>query len=80
MKILFILVSIAIALLPACTGKKTNENTHDHETHQHDDGSVHQNHQTDTLKQEEFTVPVDSSLKKTEKEHSHEEHDHTHTH
>ena len=69
MKKLFISLSIAAFLFAACSGNK-----HDHNdgTHTHDDGSVHQNHQ-DTIKQEEFAAPADTS-------HKHDDHEHPHTH
>ena len=79
-------ISIAIVLLSACSGNQTKKQEHNKDVHIHEDGSVHQNHEEDTaIKQEEFTVPVDTSLQKgvPEKEHTHDgkdEHEHPHNH
>lgn len=71
-------MSIAAILLAACSGNQKKEHDHNDGTHQHADGSTHQNHKADTVKQEEFTATSDTSLNKTEKEHSHEGHEHSH--
>ena len=73
MKNIFITLSIAAVLFAACTGKR--EHDHNDGTHEHSDGSTYQNHETDTVKQEEFTAPIDTI--KIETEHNHE-HPHKH--
>ncbi len=73
-----LLICIAsIILFAGCPSDKSKEHKHDNGTHQHDDGSIHQNHEEDTTKQEEFIVPADTLNKK---EHNHDGHDHPHTH
>ena len=60
-------------LFTACNGKKTEEHG------QHEDGQEHQNHETDTVSQEEFTVGKDSATTKAAHDHQHdngEKHDH----
>jgi PBP1b-binding outer membrane lipoprotein LpoB len=86
MKKLFISMSIAAIFFAGCSGNKTEEHNHNDGTHQHDDGSVHQNHEDDTaVKQEEFTAPVDTASQKEEAKHEHthdekDEHEHPHKH
>ena len=59
-----VLLSLAVAtfVLASC-GKKADDHGHDHNdgTHQHEDGAVHENHQEDASKQEEFTVSKDTA-------------------
>lgn len=66
MKRIFILF-FALSLFVFSCGKKAEEGTH-----VHDDGSVHADHETDTTKQEEFTVAGDSTATDT----THHDHDH----
>ncbi|HKR05161.1 MAG TPA: hypothetical protein VJY62_11060 [Bacteroidia bacterium] len=82
MKKSFISLSIAAFLFAACSGNQNKEHDHNDGTHTHEDGSVHQNNEEDTAKQEEFTVPADTSSKMDEskKEHSHDGHEHPHKH
>jgi hypothetical protein len=82
MKISIITLSIAILLLSACLGNQKKVHDHSDGTHQHDEGSIHQNHEADTVKQEEFTTLADTSMSRTalEKEQTHEGHEHPHNH
>jgi len=80
MKRSIIILSIAIILFAGCTDKKEDDHS---AIHQHDDGSVHQNHEEkNEIKQEEFIVPVDTALQKVDSmhEHTHDEHGHPHKH
>jgi len=85
-KILFIIAALAI-LFSSC-GTRTNENT---DSHTHDDGTVHADHQngSDTIPEQEiFEVQNDSdqlgkdtlkSADESDHEHSHENgHEHQH--
>ncbi|MFA9189176.1 hypothetical protein AAGV33_15105 [Flavobacterium sp. FBOR7N2.3] len=81
MKKLLLSMAVAGMLFTACNGKKTEEHGHDHTdgTHQHEDGAVHTNHETDSVAQEEFTVGKDSTATKEAHDHQHEngeKHDH----
>ncbi|ESU25064.1 hypothetical protein FEDK69T_02540 [Flavobacterium enshiense DK69] len=60
-----------LAILTACDTKKADEHGHDHSegTHQHEDGSAHENHEEATTPQEEFTVGSDSTS--TQEAHNH---------
>ena len=82
MKRILIAISVMIITLFACSEQKSNQENDCHGTHQHDDGMVHQNHENDSVKQEEFTVPADTSNGNTEqsKEHTHEGDDRPHKH
>ncbi len=82
MKNTIILFAVAALLFSGC-GKKSQEHAHDGEdahehaadTHQHEDGSVHNDHKDGEHSQEEFKV--DST---TIKEHGHSHEDSTHKH
>jgi hypothetical protein len=77
MKKLFIQVSAAAFLFAACSGGQDSKDG----THTHEDGTMHEHHNADSGKQEEFTVPADSSdAGDSLKEHSHDGHEHPHTH
>lgn len=82
MKKSIIILSIAALLFAGCSANQTKEN--DNATHQHDDGSVHNNHEDEsTVKQEEFIAPIDTASLKADSmhEHSHSEHSgHEHPH
>ena len=69
-----------LAMLTACNTKKTDEHGHDHAegTHQHEDGSTHENQET-AAPQEEFTVSSNSTSTQEAHDHQHaagEEHQH----
>ena len=75
--IIFALIISALTLTGCGNKTSSTEEIHDHgdgSTHTHDNGEVHQNH--DTAQQQEFTVDQDSVI--------HEHHDHsgdsTHNH
>lgn len=84
MKNSIILFAIAALLFAAC-GNKSQEHAHDGEdahehaadTHEHEDGSVHDDHEDGEHSQEEFKV--DSTTIKVE-EHGHSHEDSTHKH
>jgi hypothetical protein len=87
MKKLFFTVAVVIILLSSCRNKANKKP----DTHVHDDGTEHVNHDNDTIKapaQESFEVDIDSlqvekdTLKNEhEGEHSHSHEDgHEHTH
>ena len=84
MKKSILILSVAALLFAGCSGDQKKEN--DNATHQHDDGSVHQNHKEDNvIKQEEFTAPVDTASLKDERKHEHthdgqDGHEHPHKH
>ena len=59
MKKLLLSIAVAGMLFTACNGKKTGAQGQDG-VHQHADGEEHQNHETETVAQEEFTVGKDS--------------------
>ncbi len=59
MKKLLLSIAVTGMLFTACNGKKTEQQGQDG-VHQHTDGEEHQNHETDTIVQEEFTVVKDS--------------------
>jgi hypothetical protein len=42
-------------ILSSCNNSAKSEHGHDHSTHQHEDGEVHENHEHQ-LQQEEFSV------------------------
>ncbi len=70
-KVLLTLAVIGLISV-ACNNKKTDEHGHDHGTHVHEDGSVHENHEEEvTTAQEEFTVSSDSTATDAH-EHQHE--------
>ncbi|MBK8291035.1 MAG: hypothetical protein IPK96_08835 [Flammeovirgaceae bacterium] len=63
-----IILFFALSFFFISCGKKAEEGTH-----VHDDGSVHDDHATDTTKQEEFKVVSDSTASdSTEHAHQHE--------
>lgn len=68
MKNILMSMALVVAIASACTNDSKENNTHTH-----DDGSAHQNHDTVKVTQEEFTV--DSTKVDT----VHEEHDHDHS-
>ncbi len=72
MKNFFAPLIFSACLLAACSGNQPKEQEHSEDTHVHDDGTVHDNHEADSVTQEEFTAPVDSTSKETGKEHTHE--------
>ena len=87
MKNIFFTIAILVILLSSCRNK-SNKKT---DTHVHDDGTVHINHDNSSVaapKQESFEVDIDSlhnekdTLKnehETEHSHSHEDgHEHSH--
>lgn len=87
MKNIFFTVAIIVILLSSCRNKSNNKS----DTHVHDDGTEHVNHDNDPVNapvQESFEVDIDSlhlekdTLKnehETEHSHSHEGgHEHTH--
>ena len=82
MKKLFISTAISAFLIAGCSGNQTKEQEHNKDVHTHDDGSVHQNHEEDTTKQEEFTAPANTPSQKAEpeKEHTHDGKEHSHPH
>ena len=82
MKKSYIVISLATLILLACSGKDLKDNDQNDGAHQHDDGSVHQNRQKDTVKQEEFMVATDNSKSKVEqgKIQTHDGHEHPHKH
>ncbi len=71
MKKIFIFIASATVFFAGCSGSnKVNDDKKG--THVHEDGSVHNDHKkTSDKKQEEFTVPVDSSVNRSEHEHKH---------
>lgn len=80
MKKQFVLISIAATLLTACSSNQNKEQINQDETHLHEDGSIHQNHD-DTVMQEEFTVTADTIQNQIDSiPHSHSEHEHPHQH
>ncbi len=84
---------IALAIVFAGCGENKS-NAHDHDSngnhintenvHQHEDGSVHENHTDSDHTQEEFKVNTDTSIIKKDstdikaKEHSHKDGSHKH--
>ena len=82
MKKVFFTLSLATFLLSACSDNQNKEQKLNDGTHQHEDGSVHQNHEEDTIKQEEFNAPIDTSISEEVqvKGHTHEGHEHPHKH
>lgn len=73
MKKLLFIIAVTTILFSSC-GSRTNEHT---DSHNHDDGSVHADHQnnSDTIPEQEVFEVKDES----DHEHSHEEgHDHQH--
>ncbi|HSI74646.1 MAG TPA: hypothetical protein VK957_02070 [Lunatimonas sp.] len=83
------LLSLAIAafLFTGCGNKKNSEHSHDGDahghtsgTHEHEDGSVHDDHDDAEHHQEEFKVGSDSSTLKTVEEHGHSHEDGSHQH
>ncbi len=76
MKKLLLSIAVAGMLFTACNGKKTEAQGQDG-VHQHADGEEHQNHETDTVVQEEFTVGKDSVVPQEAHEHeTGEKHEH----
>jgi uncharacterized protein YcfL len=82
MKKSLIVISVTALMLSACSGNQRNEHGHSHDTHTHDDGTVHQNHDAEEPKQEEFSVSDDTLSKSNqpETEHTHDGHEHPHKH
>ena len=81
MKNIFMLFTISAILFAGCAGK-SNESNHE-ETHAHDDGSVHEHHEADSTKQEEFSVGADTLSHMEQHGHTHdssEENEHSHQH
>lgn len=74
MKKLLFSASLLMLILASCNNQPTN-NVPD-QTHQHEDGSVHTDHDAVPHHQEEFTVETDSAQID---EHSHDD-GHTHEH
>lgn len=76
MKKLLLSIAVAGMLFTACNGKKTEAQGQDG-VHQHADGEEHQNHETETVVQEEFTVGKDSVAPQEVHDHTTEEkHEH----
>lgn len=75
MKKLIFILAIPVVILSGCSGNQTKSNTN---THVHEDGSVHKDHDTSKHHQEEFIVG-DSSTHKHEQQ-NHDSHDHKHEH
>lgn len=74
MKKAFSILALSVFLFAACNNKKIPEEG----THAHEDGSTHADHvEADTTKQEEFSVPTDSTHA-GDKDHAHEGKDHKH--
>lgn len=74
----FILFAIIISALSisGCSNQSSKEEIHDqsdNSTHTHDNGEVHENH--DTIQQQEFTIDQDSVMHEP-----HDDNDSTHTH
>lgn len=71
-----------------CNEKKSSKHSQDSEgnhtntesVHEHEDGSVHEDHHDAEHHQEEFTVESDSSTMKTKKDYGHSHEDDTHKH
>lgn len=77
------IMSAALFALAACGGNNDKDNNHD--THVHEDGTVHENHATEAATpaaQESFKVKADTTAAtKAEHHHDHgDSHDHTHPH
>lgn len=76
MKKLLLSIAVAVMLFTACNGKKSEAQGQDG-IHQHADGEEHQNHETDAVVQEEFTVGKDSVAAQEAHDHTTgEKHDH----
>lgn len=56
MKRIYFTMAFFALFATACTSNKAEEHEHDHGTHQHEDGAVHENHEEETqeIQQEEF--------------------------
>lgn len=86
MKKPIVTIAIAALLFAGCSGNQTKEQESSEDVHVHDDGSVHEDHKEDsTTRQEEFTVPVDTTSQKDEPKHDHthdgqDEQEHPHKH
>jgi ABC-type enterochelin transport system substrate-binding protein len=89
MKKTFISMAVAAILLAGCGNNKNNHqshSSHNHEgtsnAHTHEDGSVHDDHQTSEAPQETFKiVPNDSSVRtKNEVDHHHNSTGNQHKH
>jgi outer membrane biogenesis lipoprotein LolB len=82
MKNKFVFISIAALFLGACSGNQNKEQNNPDETHLHEEGSTHQNHDAiDTVKQEEFNATTDTIQNQIDSnQHSHDGHDHPHQH
>ncbi|MBK9636937.1 MAG: hypothetical protein IPO63_03650 [Bacteroidetes bacterium] len=82
MKRQFVFILFVAVFLVACSNNQNNENSHQDETHVHEDGSTHQNHDdNDTAKQEEFDVTQDTTLNQADSlHHTHDGSEHTHQH
>lgn len=63
MKNTFLSIAIAAIIIAGCNGNHPKESEQKNGVHTHEDGSVHQAHEEDSaILQEEFTVPVDTSI------------------
>lgn len=87
MKHLIIAAMVAIVNLSACSGNQNSKGTdeghsHTEGTHQHEDGSVHEDHANDNSSQEEFSVTTDTlkTEQPTNAAHTHEGSEQPHTH
>ena len=84
MRNIFISMAIAAILLAGCSRNQTKEQEPSKDVHVHEDGTVHQNHEEDTVvTQEEFIVPVDSAsqIEEIKHKHTHDQNDgHKHPH
>ena len=87
MKNSIIILALTAFLFAGCDNKKSNGHEHDsngnhtntESTHEHEDGSVHKDHQDAEHTQEEFKVKSDSTSNKMEEHgHSHEDGSHKH--
>jgi hypothetical protein len=84
MKKLVLSLAVIAFMFASCGEKKSNshsleeEEAHALKTHQHEDGSVHEEHLDEKHQQEEFKVELDSVSNNAENhEHNHEdEHQH----
>jgi len=87
MKHLFIAAMVAAISLSACSENQNNKGTDESHsqtegTHQHEDGSVHEDHTSDTSSQEEFSVTTDTlkTEQPTNAVHTHEGSEQPHAH
>jgi hypothetical protein len=73
-KIFSIIAILAIVFAVSSCGNKKKKDSQAHDTHVHEDGSVHENHDNDTPAQESFEVKEDSDA------HQHNTDEHAHEH